>query len=894
MSGTNPDERDNAPRDAEAFFDRFARVIDDAAGGLAEEQAATADPLLGQTVGQYRIDARLGEGGMGVVYRALDTRLNRVVALKFLPDHLNADARAKQRFLSEARAAAALDHPNICNIYEVNETEARRSFIAMAYYDGATLETLLENGPLPWPQAVDYAAQIARGLSAAHERGIVHRDVKPGNVMITANGVAKLLDFGIARSAEATRLTATGATIGTLAYMSPEQASGRPIDARTDLWSLGVLLYEMCTGARPFRGKTAPALLNAILNEQPPSAAKLHRELPSELDAVIARCLEKDPAARYLDASEVIADLTHVSSVQQPGAVLTRASRNWRVPAAIAGIVLAALIGTVVWRLTRAAPDVDPNRVAVLPFQQLAGPDSLHTFGDILAEVVTNGLMRTGLLSVTPAANVMTAVAQLDRTQSQPDLHALAQLTRAGLIVTGSYFVRGDSVSIQPAIFDVERDRALTPMDLLSLPTAEPLRAIDAVLQRVSIALSSHLDPRLSQSTPLADLPMSMPAYQEYLAGLERYRREDYKGALPHYYQALELDSTSAGLLLSAALTEWNANEDLAAGDSLLDILDRYKAELTPYDRARYDGMRAWTGGSLEDALRASRKMSELMGSPVPFHIQDAIRLNYLDEAERNVKAALEAPDGRINWNYSHYTHVLHARGDHRRELRQAQQSISELGETPTTRVLEIRALAALGKLEPLRLRLSALKTTNPTHREFLRSARELRWHGYTAAADTVGRMAARWYREALEKSPSIDVQLLLAETLFEFGDREAALRIFRTLAELESANTPRRRFRPVEVVPLGYLGLEAAQRGDTIGVKPIIERLRRLDGKYLLGSTYYWEARIVAQLGDCDRSVQLLREGLKRGSTVFGFAAEVPEFKKLECDAFKQLMAPK
>src|SRR5687768_7688529 len=182
MSGKDPDERDHAkPRDVEAFFDRFARVIDDAAGGLAEEQAAAADPLLGKTVGQYRIDARLGEGGMGVVYRALDTRLNRVVALKFLPDHLNADARAKQRFLSEARAAAALDHPNICNIYEVGETDARRSFIAMAFYDGQTLEALLENGPLPWPQAVDYAAQLARGLSAAHERGIVHRDVKPGN-----------------------------------------------------------------------------------------------------------------------------------------------------------------------------------------------------------------------------------------------------------------------------------------------------------------------------------------------------------------------------------------------------------------------------------------------------------------------------------------------------------------------------------------------------------------------------------------------------------------------------------------------------------------------------------------------------------------------------------------
>ena len=317
MSDADRDDRDNVePRDAEAFFDRFARVIEDAAGGLAEEQAATDDPMLGKTVGQYRIDARLGEGGMGVVYRALDTRLNRDVALKFLPESLNADRRAKDRFLVEARAAAALDHPNICHVYEVNETEARRSFIAMAFYDGATLETLLQSGPLPWLQAVDYAVQVARGLDAAHERRIVHRDVKPGNVMVTTNGVVKLLDFGIARNADVTGLTATGVTIGTLAYMSPEQATGRPIDARTDLWSLGVLLYEMCTGARPFRGKSAPALLHAILNEQPAPPSRLRRELPGELDIIIARCLEKDPNNRYLDAGEFIADLTRVSNVQ--------------------------------------------------------------------------------------------------------------------------------------------------------------------------------------------------------------------------------------------------------------------------------------------------------------------------------------------------------------------------------------------------------------------------------------------------------------------------------------------------------------------------------------------------------------------------------------------------
>src|SRR5262245_54171338 len=243
MSNAERDEDvDERERAAQSFFDRFAGIVDDAADAVAHH-----DALIGQTIGHYRVDARLGEGGMGVVYRALDTRLNRTVALKFLPEYLNSDRRAKERFLIEARAAAALDHPNICNIHEVAETE-KRTFIAMAFYDGETLDEALKRGPLSWSRALDYATQIAGGLGAAHERGIVHRDVKPGNVIVTANGVVKLLDFGIARMTDVAGVTATGVTPGTMAYMSPEQVTGRPVDARTDLWSLGVLLYEMITG----------------------------------------------------------------------------------------------------------------------------------------------------------------------------------------------------------------------------------------------------------------------------------------------------------------------------------------------------------------------------------------------------------------------------------------------------------------------------------------------------------------------------------------------------------------------------------------------------------------------------------------------------------------------
>ena len=892
---------DAEPGDAEAFFDRFARVIDDAAGGLAKEHATTADPLLGQIVGHYRIDARLGEGGMGVVYRALDTRLNRVVALKFLPDHLNADARAKQRFLSEARAAAALDHPNICNIYEVNETEARRSFIAMAYYDGATLETLLENGPLPWPQAVDYAAQIARGLSAAHERGIVHRDVKPGNVMITPNGVAKLLDFGIARSAEAARLTATGATIGTLAYMSPEQASGRPIDARTDLWSLGVLLYEMCTGARPFRGKTAPALLNAILNEQPPSAAKLRRELPSEVDAVIARCLEKDPASRYLDAAEVIADLTRVSSVPQTGAVPTRRSRSWLMPGAIAGIVLAALIGTIVWRLTGDRLDVDPNRVAVIPFELRSGNDSLRTFGAILADIVANGLTRTGNVSVAPVAVVMAASAAIDAASTPDKLRALARETRAGVIVSGSYFVNGDSLYINTEVIDVRRDRRFLPIEVVTVPIGEQLGGVQAVLQRVLVALSPRIDFQdLSPAAATVDLPMNLEAYREYMAGLERVVGvRNWDAALEHFYRAVRLDSTSGAALNMLALSEWHANNDLPKVDSILRIVATYR-DLPPYDRAQHDWLRAWLDGDIRGSLNATQRMSTLTGRTTASHAQDANRLNLLREAE-TIRTALETPAGRRNplaWHQ--LTHVLHVQGEHDHELREARRGIEEVGESAYTLALEIRALAALGRTDELRVQLDKHKARSPTSENFKRVARELRYHGDSLQADTFGHLAERWYREAIEKAPTMQVRLQLAETLYDLQKWDAARSLLDSLAADigTAADTVWRRDSWYDIQTLGYVGLDAARRRDTARANAMIERLARYKRAYLWGSNIYWQARIVAQLGDCERTVKLLEEALRSGTSPYyaedEIGLEVPQFEALTCARFTEFRKPK
>ena len=523
--------------------------------------------MVGQTISHYKILEKLGEGGMGVVYKAHDTRLDRPVALKFLPQHMTSDAAEKERFVYEARAASALNHPNITTIYEIDEAEGNM-FIAMEYCEGQTLRQIVESEQLSIKKVLDTGIQVCEGLAVAHEKGIVHRDIKSDNIMLTPRGQAKIMDFGLAKLKGAGKLTQAGSTLGTASYMSPEQAQGEDIDRRSDLFSLGIVLYELLTGQLPFRGEHQSAVIYSIINEEPQPLARFNNRVSPRLQEIVSKALAKDRDERYQHADDLLSDLrrerkaleyaragqeTAASPVQEQRRPTTSRLLRYGIIAAaiVAAVVLVVIFNPFNLQLgPQRSVAGGQNSVAVMYFENIPDPEDKEHTGEMLVNLLITSLSQARGLDVISRERLYDIQKDLGRGEAKSITPSLATqiAQRAGVktILLGSIIQESPSLAVTARLIDVQSGKIIGSQRLTGYSNDRVFALVDSLSALVQDELKV-VTPALTGERSVADVTTTSPeAYRSYVEGLELELKYSFSEAEAALERAIELDRNFA------------------------------------------------------------------------------------------------------------------------------------------------------------------------------------------------------------------------------------------------------------------------------------------------------------------------------------------------------------
>ncbi len=809
--------------------------------------------IIGQKVSHYKILEKMGGGGMGVVYKAEDLRLGRLVALKFLSRELEQESQMVERFQREARAASALSHPHICTVYEIDEYEGQR-FIAMELLEGQTLKEVLESGPRQPEQVLEWGVQIADALETAHGRGIIHRDVKPANIFITAQGQVKVLDFGLAKlsphkaarkerdisgastgSHEKESLTVPGMPVGTLAYMSPEQARGEEVDARTDVFSFGAVLYEMATGQTAFGGSTPALTLDAILNRDPVPVAQLNPRVPVALDQIIRRALDKDRKARYLAAAAVREDLTLLrrENESRRRSLVTLNLTGWCGPSRFTGrrsrlaaFAVSALIvvGIVAVFLglnpgglrERILGGGGPRRIdslAVLPLENVARDPEQDYFADGMTEALITDLAKIDGLKVISRTSVMRYKGM------KGPLPEIASELNVDAVVEGSVLKDGNRVRITAQLIDAATDRHLWA-ETYEREFDDVLALQRDVARAVATQVRNRLTPR-ERDRLAAARPVDPAAYEAYLRGRYHWNKRSLEGlekSIEYFQQAIRADPDYA-----------LAHAGLADAYVIMGVND--------YGALRPREAMARAEAAAKRALQLDETLGEAQASLA------IARFSFewdWPEAERRYKQAIE-----LNPNYATahhwYAFFLAAMGRH-------EEAIVEIHKAR--------------ELDPLSLIINA----------------NTGWILYLARRYDE---ALRQFQGTLEMDPEYGVARIYLGLAYEqLGESELAINQFRGLIAKEGASPPLH----------SALGHAYGLAGNTAQARKVVRELEERSRREYVPP--HLIARVYAGLGEKDKSMEWLRKAYIERIGDLVFVNVDPTFDPLRSDSrFQDLL---
>ena len=739
--------------------------------------------MIGKTISHYKILEKLGQGGMGVVYKAEDIKLKRTVALKFLPSSFSSDKEAKQRLIHEAQSASVLDHLNICTIYEVGETEDGQVFISMAYYEGETLKDKIKKGSIPIDETINIALQICEGLAKAHKNEIIHRDIKPANIFITTDGIVKILDFGLAKSKGQTQLTKMGSTLGTVDYMSPEQANGTTVDKRTDIWSIGVVLYEMLTGQKPFDSQYEQAVIYSILNDEPEAPTGLRSGIPMELERITNKLLTKKPEERYQNISDVIVDLQALLSTSKKMETTVfskekvKGKQFFRL---IWGIIITVLLIGIVGLFLIKPWEITLNQIksiAVLPLENISGDPEQEYFVDGLTDALISELAQISSLRVVSRTSIM----QFKGVRKP--IEEIANALNVDALVEGTVLYNNGEIRITVQLIKVNPEQHLWANDYRrDLKDIIELQdeAAKNIANEINITLTPDEEIRLSNSKQV-----NPEAYKLYLKGYynaDKSTMEGLERSISYYQKALGIDSNFVEVYIGLAevylqIGMWTGFQDEYLSKFNINAkkaikMDESNSEIH-FLNAMVKFWNDWDVYGAESELKRAIKLNPNSPKARDLYCNVLIVLGRFNEAkiEREKAIALDPLSHLISCNASYTYFAAH---EYDKAIHRAEQTTEQFG--PACAFEDLMIGASLNQKGNYNKAITVLEKRRALSKNDPRLLAELAYSYSLSGKEDQAKMLMKEFNNIGAKIQGHPYYFLSAIVLGGLGDKDKAL----------------------------------------------------------------------------------------------------------------------